>query len=68
MGLRNVLINRCGNGFAALLFGLIAFAQMRRGNAGTAVAASLLTALAIFNILLIDKASRLLSKEPPEEN
>ena len=66
MELRNRLINRCGNGFAALLFGLITLAQMRRGNAGTAVVASLLAALAIFNILIIERASRLLSKEPPE--
>ena len=66
MEFRNRLINRCGNGFAALLFGLITLAQMRRGNAGTAVLASLLAALAIFNILVIEKASRLLSKEPSE--
>jgi hypothetical protein len=66
LGFRNRLINRCGNGFAALLFGLITLAQMRRGNSGTAVVASLLAALAIFNILVIEKAGRLLSKDPLE--
>jgi hypothetical protein len=60
--LRHRLINRCGNGFAALLFGLITLAQMRRGNAGTAMVASLLAALGIFNILLIEKMNRLLSE------